>query len=99
MKFVVSTALASALTFGGVWFAHEPGSPAAASTPAPRPASITETAKAPSQPVATVRLASIHYAGCDEVRALGKAPLYAHEPGYREGMDGDGDGIACEPIR
>ena len=43
--------------------------------------------------------ASVTYSGCNEVRALGKAPLYAGEPGYRETMDGDGDGIACEPIR
>ena len=42
---------------------------------------------------------SVWYAGCNEVRAAGKAPLYAGQPGYREGMDGDGDSIACEPIR
>lgn len=42
---------------------------------------------------------TVHYSGCNEVRALGKAPLHAGEPGYREDMDGDGDGIACEPIR
>lgn len=40
---------------------------------------------------------SVYYAGCNEVRALGKAPLYRGDPGYREGKDGDGDGIACEP--
>jgi len=43
--------------------------------------------------------ASMTYGGCDEVRMLGKAPLHAGEPGYRSDMDGDGDGIACEPIR
>ncbi|WP_188643332.1 excalibur calcium-binding domain-containing protein [Tsuneonella deserti] len=43
--------------------------------------------------------ASVHYAGCDEVRLLGKAPLYSGQPGYRIDMDGDGDGIACEPYR
>lgn len=42
---------------------------------------------------------TIYYAGCNEVRAIGKAPLYEGQPGYREEMDGDGDGIACEPIR
>ncbi|MEP7351091.1 MAG: excalibur calcium-binding domain-containing protein [Sphingorhabdus sp.] len=42
---------------------------------------------------------SVHYSGCNEVRAAGKAPLFAGQPGYREGMDGDGDGIACEPYR
>lgn len=42
---------------------------------------------------------SAYYSGCNEVRALGKAPLHAGQPGYREGMDGDGDGVACEPHR
>ena len=39
---------------------------------------------------------SVTYSGCNEVRRLGKAPLYAGQPGYRHNMDGDGDGIACE---
>jgi hypothetical protein len=43
--------------------------------------------------------ASVHYAGCDEVRLLGRAPLYAGQPGYSIDMDGDGDGIACESHR
>lgn len=43
-------------------------------------------------------MASVHYPGCDEVRALGKAPLRYGEPGYRTDMDGDGDGVACEPV-
>jgi hypothetical protein len=42
---------------------------------------------------------SVWYAGCNEVRNAGRGPLYAGQPGNREGMDGDGDGIACEPIR
>jgi hypothetical protein len=37
--------------------------------------------------------------GCDEARSAGTAPIYAGEPGYREGLDGDNDGIACEPYR
>lgn len=37
--------------------------------------------------------------GCDDARAAGTAPIYRGEPGYREGMDGDSDGIACEPYR
>ena len=41
---------------------------------------------------------SVTYSGCNEVRALGKAPIYRGEPGYRETMDGDADGVACEPI-
>ena len=37
------------------------------------------------------------YSGCNEVRATGVAPLYRHEPGFSERLDGDGDGIGCEP--
>ena len=40
---------------------------------------------------------SIHYSGCNEVRAADKAPLYRGDPGYGKHMDGDSDGIACEP--
>ena len=58
-------------------------------------ASRTETAAV--SPVAQAR--TVHYSGCNEVRAAGKAPLNEGDPGYSEGMDGDGDGIACEPIR
>lgn len=47
----------------------------------------------------TVVEQSVDYAGCEEVRAAGKAPLHAGQPGYRPGMDGDGDGVACEPYR
>ena len=41
--------------------------------------------------------ADISFAGCNEVRARGLAPLRRGEPGYGEHMDGDGDGVACEP--
>lgn len=40
-----------------------------------------------------------HWRGCDGARAAGTAPIYRGEPGYCEGMDGDNDGIACEPYR
>lgn len=40
-----------------------------------------------------------HWSRCDEARAAGSAPIYIGEPGYRDGLDGDGDGIACEPYR
>jgi hypothetical protein len=40
-----------------------------------------------------------HWSGCNEARASGTAPIYRDEPGYRAEMDGDGDGIACEPHR
>jgi hypothetical protein len=42
------------------------------------------------------REATVWYSGCNEARGAGVTPIYAGEPGYRSGMDGDGDGIACE---
>jgi hypothetical protein len=42
---------------------------------------------------------SLYYGGCSEARAAGAAPLYRGTPGYREGLDGDADGVACEPYR
>ena len=41
----------------------------------------------------------VYYSGCREARAAGAAPIYRGQPGYRSGMDGDDDGIACEPYR
>jgi hypothetical protein len=38
------------------------------------------------------------WSGCNAARAAGTAPIYRGEPGYRSDMDGDGDGIACEPV-
>jgi hypothetical protein len=42
---------------------------------------------------------SLSYPNCRAARAAGAAPLYAGQPGYGPHMDGDGDGIACEPYR
>jgi hypothetical protein len=39
------------------------------------------------------------WGGCNDARAAGTAPIYRGEPGYRPEMDGDSDGIACEPHR
>ena len=36
------------------------------------------------------------YANCDEARADGAAPVHRGDPGYDTGLDGDGDGVACE---
>lgn len=36
------------------------------------------------------------YPSCAAAREAGVAPLHRGDPGYREGLDGDRDGIACE---
>ncbi|ATY32980.1 hypothetical protein CVN68_14255 [Sphingomonas psychrotolerans] len=45
------------------------------------------------------RETAVFYARCDEARAAGVAPMRRGEPGYREDLDGDSDGLACEPYR
>lgn len=62
-------------------------------------ASRTAEQPAPAAAPVEAAAASVHYPGCNAVRAAGKAPLYSGDPGYRTEMDGDGDGIACEPHR
>ncbi|MBY8823848.1 excalibur calcium-binding domain-containing protein [Sphingomonas colocasiae] len=37
------------------------------------------------------------YRACADARAAGAAPLYRGQPGYRDALDRDGDGVACEP--
>ncbi|MEV6328628.1 excalibur calcium-binding domain-containing protein [Streptomyces sp. NPDC051909] len=37
-----------------------------------------------------------YYANCAAARAAGAAPIRRDEPGYRSGLDRDGDGIACD---
>lgn len=39
------------------------------------------------------------YSGCREARAAGDAPVYAGSPHYAPWLDGDHDGIGCEPYR
>ena len=39
---------------------------------------------------------SAYYRKCADAKAAGAAPLFAGQPGYRIGLDGDGDGVACE---
>jgi len=40
--------------------------------------------------------ADVYYKNCAEARAAGVTPIHKGEPGYRPGLDRDGDGIACE---
>ena len=40
--------------------------------------------------------ASAYYGDCDAARAAGAAPIRVGQPGYRKGLDRDGDGTACD---
>ncbi|GAA4761954.1 excalibur calcium-binding domain-containing protein [Novosphingobium ginsenosidimutans] len=38
-----------------------------------------------------------YWENCAAARRAGVSSINASEPGYRDDMDGDGDGVACEP--
>lgn len=40
--------------------------------------------------------ATPYYRNCAAARAAGVAPILRGQPGYRSGLDRDGDGVACE---
>jgi hypothetical protein len=56
----------------------------------------TSKASTAAPPPAPPGGGSVYYANCAAARAAGAAPLYRGEPGYRSGLDRDGDGVACE---
>jgi len=39
------------------------------------------------------------FPNCGAARAVGAAPVYRGDPGYGPHLDGDADGIGCEPPR
>lgn len=80
--------------------------PSESPTPTVTPSAVPTTeapvqapaAEAPAQPVQQAPAqSSVYYKNCAEVQAAGAAPLHRGEPGYRPGLDKDGDGVACEP--
>ncbi|MEV8018761.1 excalibur calcium-binding domain-containing protein [Streptomyces sp. NPDC086554] len=76
-------------------------SPSERVTPPPRPPETatetkTETPE-PTQRPESSAAPDVYYENCDDARAAGAAPLLVGQPGYRPELDGDGDGIACDP--
>lgn len=41
--------------------------------------------------------ADVYFRDCNEVKAAGRQPLLAGQPGYRKELDPDGTGVACPP--
>ena len=58
-------------------------------------APVRTSTPAPVATRATIQ-ADVYYASCAAARAAGTAPLHRGDPGYRSGLDRDGDGVACE---
>ncbi|MBT0995567.1 excalibur calcium-binding domain-containing protein [Cellulomonas sp. DKR-3] len=60
------------------------------------PAAPSEPEVEPSDGGDPTGSSDVYYESCTAAREAGAAPLHRGEPGYRSGMDGDDDGIACE---
>jgi hypothetical protein len=88
-KETIVSALVIGLAAGYAWSAMPPASADPRSEP---------TAPAP-KPTAEEIERSAYYPNCRAAWDAGHAPIFRGQPGYREELDGDGDGIACEPIR
>ena len=99
--------LVAAILLGGTGgYAWSMLSRAPVKQPPPREAKMTAIAPSPEELPSDADRQweaeaddGVHYPGCTEARAAGKAPLHAGQHGYRAEMDGDGDGVACEPKR
>jgi Excalibur calcium-binding domain len=64
---------------------------------APRGTTTAAPGPATTQKRTTTEKASgPYFRSCTEAKAAGAAPLHVGEPGYRSGLDGDGDGVACQ---
>lgn len=65
----------------------------------PRPATRPDVRARAIAPERSAPASGTFFRNCKEAWAAGAAPIYRGQPGYRPEMDGDGDGIACEPYR
>lgn len=78
----------------------EPEPTSEAPAPAPEPAQPERQEEAPAPAVVHQEQrapeSQTYYANCAAARAAGAAPIYQGQPGYRSGLDRDGDGIACD---
>ncbi|WP_082080491.1 GmrSD restriction endonuclease domain-containing protein [Williamsia herbipolensis] len=89
-------AITRVLTTCGAVAAPAPVPETRTQTPVPRPVPrYTPPPPAPAAP-AIPDGGDVYYRNCAAARAAGAAPIRAGEPGYRAGLDGDGDGTACD---
>lgn len=68
---------------------------AAAAAAAAAAQAEADRAAAARAPVAAAP-SSTSFENCTAVRAAGRAPIYAGQPGYARHLDRDGDGVGCE---
>ena len=78
-----------------------PSQPRPRATPQPnriQPQATPQPNRAQPQPAPqpTPPPIDVSFKNCQQVRAAGRAPIHAGQPGYGRHLDRDGDGVACE---
>lgn len=73
-----------------------PRASAAAATTAPKPTHTRVRVRTPVKPRTSVPEPAAYFLSCADAREAGAAPLLRGNAGYREALDRDGDGVACE---
>jgi hypothetical protein len=105
-SFIAVTAIASTLMFAGVWKATEPqptappaivDTKAVPNTPVTAPPALRRHVVAPARPASEAEPYNVVRPAYESSPPARRST--SGQPGYREGMDGDGDGIACEDYR
>lgn len=57
---------------------------------------VKTTGNPAAKPAPVAAGGTSYYRNCDAVRAAGRAPIRAGDPGYSRKLDRDGDGVGCE---
>lgn len=65
---------------------------------APAPAQAIDQPAAPPPTVRRLAAPTFTFAGCNAARAAGRENIPIGDPAYHPRLDGDGDGLACEPL-
>lgn len=66
---------------------------------AENPSTAHMAQRRPEAPAPIYSRRDVYFRACADARAAAAAPMRRGDPGYRSGLDGDNDGIACEPYR
>ena len=87
-RFGVTVATVSVLAFAGALWATSENAP-----------DLSKSEMGAARSAGPEPLLDQHFIGCKEARAAGRENIPISDPSYRDSMDGDGDGFACEPYR
>jgi Excalibur calcium-binding domain len=90
------------VVIGGALGMSRESAPPAQAVAVAAPSSTVQATIAAAQPTVTPSAArttpkppAVYYKNCGVALAEGAAPIQKGEPGYRTGLDPDGDGVAC----